>query len=163
MMMSFAADAVESLNANYDVPIAVRSRRSTPLRAPNNWNVFVTALEKRASRNVFASLPTTLKDMTKLGLPMKLVEVLRGLVAQGEKESVVVRIALDLIQDYANLDYPDAVLALLAVAPNGSPALVESIRQAFDALDLTLWLNGGHGSTGIEVLDIPAFLRKNAD
>lgn len=34
MMMSFAADAVESLNANYDVPIAVRSRRSTPLPAP---------------------------------------------------------------------------------------------------------------------------------
>jgi hypothetical protein len=76
---------------------------------------------------------------------------------------VGVRIALDLIRDHANLDYPDAVLALLAVAPNGSPALVESIRQAFDALDLTLWLNGGHGSTGIEVLDIPAFLRKNAD
>jgi Ca-activated chloride channel family protein len=163
MMMSFADDAVESLNAKYDVPTAVRSRRSTPLPAPNNWNVFVTALEKRASRNVFASLPTTLKDMTKLGLPMKLAEVLREFVAQGEKESVVVRIALDLIRDHANLNYPDAVLALLAVAPNGSPALVESIRQAFDALDPTLWLNGDHGSTGIEVLDIPAFLRKNAD
>jgi hypothetical protein len=120
----------------------------------------VTALEKRASRNVFASLPTTLKDMTKLGLPMKLVEVLRGFVAQGEKESVVVRIALDLIRDYANLDYPDAVLALLEVAPNGSPTQIESIRQAFDALDSGIWIGGG---VVPGMLDIPAFLRKAAD
>jgi Ca-activated chloride channel family protein len=165
--MTTILDAVACESADYamdyDSPTSVRSRRSTPLPDQNDWNSFLAALEKRASRSFFASLPTTLKDMTKLGLPIELVEVLRGFVAQGEKESVVVRIALDLIRDFANLDYPDAVLALLAVAPNGSPALVESIRQAFDALDPTIWLNGGHGSTGIEVLDIPAFLRKNAD
>jgi Ca-activated chloride channel family protein len=160
VMMSIAADKVESPMVDYYAPLAIRYRSSSPRLAQSNWDVFVTALEKRANRKLFASLPSSLKDLAKLGLPKELVEILRGFVAHGEQESVVVRIALDLIMEYIGVIYSDKVLALLTGAMPGSPGLTRSVKQAFDALDSGVWR--GSGAAIPEVLDIPGFLRRAA-
>lgn len=154
--LSSAADTVECFSANYDTPTAIRSSPARLFPTHGRWDTFARALEKRASRTFFASLPATLKDMSKLGLPQALVDVLLDFVNQGEMESVVVRIALDLIREYAQLEYSETVLALLAAAPQGKPELVHSIRQAFDALYSGVWMD----AEAPDVLDIPTFLRK---
>jgi Ca-activated chloride channel family protein len=152
--------AVSSPMVDYDSPISIRSRRSTPSLAQSNWDVFVTALEKRANRKLFASLPASLNDLAKLGLPKEVVEILRGFVAHGEQESAVVRIALNLIMEYIGVIYSDKVLVLLTGAMPGSPGLTRSVKQAFDALDSGVWR--GSGAAIPEVLDIPGFLRRAA-
>ena len=139
MVMSYAADTIEDFNCNYDTPFAVRSSRSKPHRGARNWDSFVKELEERANAKQFASLPASLNDLANLGLPLDLVDVLRGFVERGEQELVIVQIVLQLIAEYIDVVYSDKVLALLPGSSAGSPTLTRSIRQAFDALDSGIW------------------------
>ena len=146
MVMSYAANTIEDFNCDYDTPYAVRSKRNRPRVTENNWVAFVTGLDKLANRKQLTALPVTLADLIALRLPNELVEILTGFMGRGELESKVVRIALNLIQEYIDVDYPDTVLAFLAGSSSHSPALVQSIRQAFDALDPMIWLDCDHAT-----------------
>ena len=146
MVMSYAANTIEDFNCDYDTPYAVRSRRNRPRVTENNWVAFVTGLDKLANRKQFAALPVTLADLIALRLPNQLVDILMGFLGRGELESKVVRIALNLIQEYIDVVYPNTVLAFIAKSSPDSPALVQSIRQAFDALDPTIWRDCDHAT-----------------
>ena len=141
MVISYAANTIEDFNCDYDTPYAVRSMRNRPRVTENNWGAFVTGLDKLANRKQLAALPVTLADLIALLLPNELVDILTGFMGRGELESKVVRIALNLIQEYIDVDYPDTVLAFIANSSPTSPALVQSIRQAFDKLDPEIWLD----------------------
>lgn len=143
-IMKLAADTVEEFNCNYDTPPSMRRSRSKPRVTKNDWRAFVSGLDKLAQRKHLAALPVTLADLTALRFPNELVDILLGFMGRGEFESKVVRAALELIQEYINEVYTDTVLAFIASGSPAPPELVQSIRQAFDALDPIIWLDCDH-------------------
>lgn len=141
MVMSYAADAIEEFNCNYDTPASMRRSRSKPRVTKNDWRAFVSGLDKLAQRKLITTLPATLADLRALRLPNELVDILLGFMSRGEFESKVVRAALELIQEYIDEVYTDTVLAFIAKCSPASPELVQAIRKAFDKVNPVIWLD----------------------
>lgn len=147
---------------DYDMPTVMRCRRSTSAQSLGRWTAFVQALEIRTKAMSTASLPTTLDELARLGLPGPLLETLRHIVDRGEREVEVVVVALALIAEYIEVEYSKQVRRLLAKALKVSYTLHNSLKQAFDALDSDVWLDSDVLSLA-DTLDIPAFLRRQVD
>lgn len=138
--MDLCMDFAESASVDYECPAPMSLKRARKHPVQERWSTFVKALEKHVSAGQLSLLPTTLNTLAKMGLPSELMEVLKGFMAQGEQEAMVVQIALDLIREYISVVYPDKVLAALTISPVGSLALSQSIRQAFDLLNSEVWM-----------------------
>ncbi len=152
--------SIAGMRDSYDVPNRNTSIRSRLHSAQGRWDRFVKALEQHVRAQKFVTLPT-LTTLTRLGLPNELMAVLREFVARGEEESIIVRIALELIPEYIPVAYPDKVLTVLTQTSSASPALSQAIRRAFDALDSEVWMEDGLAlESGLDSLNVPEFLRK---
>jgi len=143
----------------FDMASPMRCSRARQPRS-GRWTTFLQALEAYVLAE--AALPPDAQQLVRLGLPDMVAEIVRRFLNKGDSESLIVRIALYLLQDYLDIEYPEHVERLVFGAPPERTAVEQSMKQAFDALDNEVW-EDVDGTLVTDELDIPVFLRKQAE
>jgi Ca-activated chloride channel family protein len=157
------AMAVASPMAAYEEPHVLRSRRNPqPPLTMNVWLRYLELLEARVAEFSPAGLPGNLTTLKELGVPSAVIAALKRLVDEGIPESEIVRIAIQLFAEFAELDYSDGVSASLSLGPDANEEWVQAVGAALAELPPETW-EATASCSGIDTLDIPAFLQSHAD
>lgn len=148
-----------------DIPAVVRKRTVVyddfDLLDDNGYERFIKQITTASRKKIFAGLPTRVTDLRRLALPEPLETILDELLAAGYGDEQVVRAFYRAFLEHdGSVDVDEKFLKKMqSIVGDQSPD--SSLVSRILALLNSLFQN--RSQTGVSLMDVPPFLRRQAD